>query len=658
MRIPELLLVLLFPVLAFSAEGSDVPPSTILPWTQPVIQQNYYWRVTEIKGGAELLTLFCRYREDQITKIGKGSDTGEVPLVAILRDTLGDDNPANDKLRHVWMLSYASPTLEQRILSAVPFFYWRTGLGRSDSETMPKPLIDINSPEGRVWKNVGRASLQAMMFDPMTTPIRASSRAYNFNDVNHWQLQVNRLLSLLEQDPDSQISSALSEQERATIIGRLYLSKKFLGGLVREEKLPQIREKQWAQLEITREQNWELLRQTAENAGLVFEPLNLAEKGEAFAALWFPLDRKGEPSTLPESWSLLGISNPWKDGRLKQWKSFKQTRFFGEQEELLPAGISNGKPRELIPLAIYSLTHPRTPFVLVDFRHQSHPKRRELTRRTVSDVASGVFGLTTFGNWYFYAANLGFQFIVGRHGGAVDRAARNESYARFQVALELDRTVDPSFKAEIQRRFNDLSLNPLENSMKQEMRLAREQFYQLEIAAKDDQLLPAMLDKDRRRELAVAGASTMNRVRDGFARIVTFGQYTRRAPQSESNLDELDRERRIQANLKFLNGLIANGTPPEIAIDSAKIESTIKELTLLASRESNGRLRQKAESMLSRMQAASKDAGLRAECANALAQLTVDKPNPAPLDQNNTKVASAAPRSAQDVEKTSESKHQ
>src|SRR5262245_45360122 len=59
-----------------------------------------------IEGGAELVTILARL---------SGLETSEkenwVPLVSVLRDTLGDADGENDRLRYVWPLTYTRPTL-------------------------------------------------------------------------------------------------------------------------------------------------------------------------------------------------------------------------------------------------------------------------------------------------------------------------------------------------------------------------------------------------------------------------------------------------------------------------------------------------------------------------------------------------------------------
>src|SRR5437763_15949513 len=48
-----------------------------------------------VAGGAEILTIFARTRRSET----------EIPLISVLRDTLGDDRPANAPLRYVRLLS-------------------------------------------------------------------------------------------------------------------------------------------------------------------------------------------------------------------------------------------------------------------------------------------------------------------------------------------------------------------------------------------------------------------------------------------------------------------------------------------------------------------------------------------------------------------------
>ncbi len=63
----------------------------------------FRWEVIVIDETAELLTLFF--------------ETEEFPLISVVRDTLGSDDPDVHRLRYVWTHTYATPSLQQRLAS-------------------------------------------------------------------------------------------------------------------------------------------------------------------------------------------------------------------------------------------------------------------------------------------------------------------------------------------------------------------------------------------------------------------------------------------------------------------------------------------------------------------------------------------------------------
>src|SRR5690349_301448 len=75
-----------------------------------------------IAGGGDLLTVIGHMP-------GRSSgETAEVPLLSVFRDSLGDRNADNDRLRYVWVLSSTRPALLDRLAGSLPFFYWRPHL--------------------------------------------------------------------------------------------------------------------------------------------------------------------------------------------------------------------------------------------------------------------------------------------------------------------------------------------------------------------------------------------------------------------------------------------------------------------------------------------------------------------------------------------------
>src|SRR5829696_3198379 len=126
----------------------------------------------EVPGGAELITVHAKLAGLESTENDKW-----IPLVSILRDTLGDDIPENNRLRYVWPLTYTRPSVKQRLAAAIPFFYARVGNKQKTSKT-PPPALDLAAPEGDVWNKIFWAALQNVLLDPYGTPIKASASSY------------------------------------------------------------------------------------------------------------------------------------------------------------------------------------------------------------------------------------------------------------------------------------------------------------------------------------------------------------------------------------------------------------------------------------------------------------------------------------------------
>src|SRR6185437_10162935 len=120
------------------------------PVLPAAVSTTYFWRVTPVGGTAQLVTLFCQHCEK-----GAIDPDNDIPLVAVLRDTLGDADAENDRLTSVWLLTYSRPSIPQRLLSAIPFFYWRIGSGSHASAAKgTAPLLDLTSLKHPMIKTV------------------------------------------------------------------------------------------------------------------------------------------------------------------------------------------------------------------------------------------------------------------------------------------------------------------------------------------------------------------------------------------------------------------------------------------------------------------------------------------------------------------------
>jgi len=227
-----------------------------------------------IAGGAELVTIHAKLANANTTD----SSTDQwVPLVTVLRDTLGDLSPENDRLRYVWPLTYTRPTFKQRLTGAVPFFYSRAGNKKGFSGTAPPAVLDLASPDREVWNKIFWTALQSLLLDPYGTPVKASTRSYQQNVSDYRKSHIVRALSVLALYEALEGPAAFSESELAEIQARLRLTDKTFGGLLGDSNLHKFNEKQMTLALDERGHNWELLRQRAEAESLYFEPLELPD---------------------------------------------------------------------------------------------------------------------------------------------------------------------------------------------------------------------------------------------------------------------------------------------------------------------------------------------------------------------------------------------
>ncbi len=90
---------------------------SVVAWAQfPTQEPQFRVERRLVPGGAELATVFGRVPDS------RSGGVASIPMLAVLRDTLGDQNPDNDRLRYLWVLTSSRPTLLQSTAAAIPFF--------------------------------------------------------------------------------------------------------------------------------------------------------------------------------------------------------------------------------------------------------------------------------------------------------------------------------------------------------------------------------------------------------------------------------------------------------------------------------------------------------------------------------------------------------
>lgn len=525
------------------------------------------------------------------------SASKDVPLVSILRDTLGDNDPTNDRLRDVWMHSYTRPSLRQRFLAAVPFLYTNNLSRGGASDGVPPTLIDLSHADEDVWNRFFWIALQTIFIDAQGFLVKAPSHTYRRNVTDYRKAHLIRALAVLSLYEmarrerrteagalETATPPALSDLELSEIGGRLALAEKTFGGVVDDINLERVYAKQSALSNDVRAHNWELLRQQAESNDLYFEPLLMPDGSATHAMLWVAEEELSLNRNRPWQGRFLNIENPWRDKRLTNWRGHTETWSFDANGARITADnatFDGARPtparmQRLIPLALYGLDHPKIPILLVDFRDTLNPKKREMSRRIIQDVTRNVLAIGRFGNLYYFLGRSIFDFVVGRRAVDINQPSRLRAYSQMKLLLSLDASLDPKLHDEINARLERTSTNPMERDAAREADIARKQYAALIAYAQRPSGLPARLARDRRSEIAVFTTTRTKRILSRVAHGASLGLYTHRAQATPERLARLDTERQLAYHTRFLREVARSSPVIEVKWDMNEVRRSLE----------------------------------------------------------------------------------
>jgi hypothetical protein len=336
------------------------------------------------------------------------------------------------------------------------------------------------------------------------------------------------------------------------------------------------------------------------------------------ALLWVAEEDLKRSSEHSFDGQFLNIADPWSDDRLQHWTGYSETRYLDAENRPVRADAPGARAVGMIPLAFYSLDHPRVPLLLADFRDQLKPKRREMLQHGSSVIITSVLGISRFGNWPFFAAESAWMFVRGRHGAAVNRSARMRSYSEARTFLAVDTTLDPGLKAELLARLDHLALNPLENGTAREAQLAREQYRALIQYAQAHGGLEAKLQRDRRKELAAYTQSSARRVWSAIGRFFAAPRGADSDISEPALLAQLDARRRALHYQRYLEQLLASSPRPEVG---SNVDEILRSIEALSVEPASG---PRAPQLIARVFSQSHDSELRIACLRALQYLNLE----------------------------------
>ncbi len=558
-------------------------------------------------GGAELLTIFGRLDGMR----ANGLPGPEVPLVSVVRDTLSDNDPDNDRLRYVWMLTYTQPTLMKRIASAVPFFYQHLGNKKQASKGPPSPILDLANTSRQTWNHFFWMGMQSIFLDSYGIPLKAASRSYRRNAADYRTAHVTQALSILGNyeilrqrsraegellafSQSSNLNStttrdvgindtatpllpspAFTPGEMLELRARLILSGKTFGGLIGPDKFSDTVEKRSMSSVDTMGHNWEMLRQRAEAEGLYFQPLKMPDGRATHAILWISRSDLASQGNRSFTRRFLNIANPWQDRRVRNWAGYSQTRYLDQDHRPTTADNPGARSLEMIPLALYGLDHPKVPALLVDFRDSLNPKGREVSRRVLNDLARNIFSVSSLGNLPYFVGHSAYDFVTGRRGMDLNQPTRVNSYSELKLLLAFDGSLEPQLRREIERRLEIVSVNPLSNDNQSEIQLARQQYDALIDFARRPDGLPAKIASDRRAEMVSLKHGSVARFFINLGNVLSFGRWVHREDATPELSARMELARRVERHTNFLRGVARSSPQTEVAWDLSTVKRSL-----------------------------------------------------------------------------------
>jgi hypothetical protein len=473
-----------------------------------------------LSSGAELVTIFGQ---------AQGVDGG-VPLVAVLNDTLGDDDVANDRLRYVWVFSYCPPSVWRRVLATIPFNYHRFSSGTPNPEQSEPPpaVFDLARSSQTPWRRILWYVAQSALLDPQGWLLQAGGRTYARNEREYRRLHLELGLSVLSQYSDAyddvpELDDPMFGEVYGRVVGGGFAGL-FLSAAKKEELFN--RETKAARERVGK--NWELLRQRCEQEGLWFEPLPGPPARARHAIVWVSQESvaRSERDRRFDG-RFLSVSSPWSDVDLRSWTGYTKQAYVDQDGRIRSEPVAGARPVAMIPLAMYGLDFPKIPALLVDFRSVFNSKRRELSGRVLDDVGKYLLDISAFGDLKYYVGKKLFEIVTRRKGVDISQPSRVHSYAQLRALLVLESELDPELQAIVRRDLERLNFNPLGTDLDAERDLAFAQQGAL-VAYAESGALDEKLEEDRAGEMAKLAHGRVAKIFLRTAEFASLGLYKHR----------------------------------------------------------------------------------------------------------------------------------
>jgi hypothetical protein len=258
--------------------------------------------------------------------------------------------------------------------------------------------------------------------------------------------------------------------------------------------------------------------------------------------------------------------------------------------------------------------------LLVDFRDGYNPKKREMSRRVLSDVTRNILSVSKFGNLPYFLGRTVFDFVTGRRGIDYNQPTRLQTYSQLKLLISLSNSLDPELRSEVGRRLEKISLNPLENDFDVEANLAKHQYAALLSYTKNPSGLAAKIERDRRSELTPLEHDSKAQFAFKFLNVLSFGRYVHREELTDDLTHRLDIARRLSYHTKFLEQVARSKADIDVGWNLDDVKRSLSFLAEHGSEASN-----KAVEAAGKIFSRTKNDGIRRACLDSLSRITNPK---------------------------------
>jgi len=213
----------------------------------------------------------------------------------------------------------------------------------------------------------------------------------------------------------------------------------------------------------------------------------------------------------------------------------------------------------------------------------------------------------------YFMGRFVYDYVTGKRGMDVNQASRVRSYSQLKTLLSLDASLDDKFRGEIATRLENVSLNPLENDLDVEARIARQQYENLLAYARRPDGLPAQLEKERRAEMVKLAHGPKDRVLFSVAHVLSLGIYTHREESTPALVAAMDIRRQLHFHERYLREVAYASAKPEVDSDIVAVKRSLMFIT-----QNGAGAEEKTTRALARIFSITDDEDMRSLCVTSL----------------------------------------